>query len=93
MVHLHLIFQRIREAYLCVNLEKCHFSKRQLAFFGHLITQEWLIRLQEKFRAIVDFPAPRNIKEVLRFLGMCVWYSCQTFQVFQLYFTNYLARK
>ena len=75
MVHLEKIFERLAEANLAINFAKSHFGKRQLKFLGHIITQEGLMKQPEKVRAIVDFPIPRNVKEVLRFHGMAVWYS------------------
>jgi hypothetical protein len=73
--HIRLVFNRLEEAGLTINSEKSHFGKRQLAFLGHIVTQDGLMRQQEKVRAILDFSTPRNVKEVLRFHGMCSWYS------------------
>ncbi|OXA47645.1 Retrovirus-related Pol polyprotein from transposon opus [Folsomia candida] len=75
LVHIRLVFERLREARLSINLEKSHFAKRELSFLGHLITQSGLVRQPEKVRAIVDFPEPRTVKQLLRFHGMAVWYS------------------
>jgi hypothetical protein len=73
--HLNLIFKRLEEAGLTINADKSHFCKREITFLGHVITQNGLVKQPEKVRAITEFPTPRNVKEILRFHGMCQWYS------------------
>jgi len=73
--HIEIIFERLKEANLSINLEKSHFGKRELTFLGHTITQNGLMMQPEKLRAIRDFPTPTTVKKLLRFHGMCVWYS------------------
>jgi hypothetical protein len=40
-----------------------------------VVIQEGLRQNPEKVRAIVEYPVPNSETEVLRFLGMCEWYS------------------
>ena len=37
--HLHLLFQRLADFGLVVNVDKCQFGRRRIEFLGHLIDQ------------------------------------------------------
>lgn len=75
--HLELlkeVFQRLRTANLRLNIEKCHFCKKELRYLGHLINEDGIQTDPEKVRAIVEFPEPRTIKSLRSFLGVASWY-------------------
>lgn len=72
---MRLVLERLAEANLSINLEKSRFAKRDISFLGHVITQTGIKMQPEKIRAITEFPKPTTVKKLLRFLGMCVWYS------------------
>jgi hypothetical protein len=70
LAHLHMGFERLKEAGLSINLEKWHFAKQSLKFLGHFISEEGLTRLSDKV-----FKTSSNTEEILRLNGMCLWYS------------------
>lgn len=75
--HLELlkeVFGRLREADLRLNIEKCHFCKKELKYLGHLINEEGVQTDPEKVRAITEFPEPKAIKTLRSFLGLASWY-------------------
>ena len=45
-------------------------AQREVRFMGHLITSEGLKVDPEKVEAIVEMPAPTDVKGLKRFLGM-----------------------
>ena len=61
---------RIRDAGVTLNREKCEFEKGKLLFFGHVIDQHGVQADPEKTSAIEGLSSPSNITELRRFLGM-----------------------
>ncbi|KMQ81648.1 gag-pol fusion protein, partial [Lasius niger] len=79
--HLHLlteVFQRLRDARLRLNPDKCRFCVEQLKYLesimGHVIDREKIRTDPEKVSAVADWPEPRTVKQVRQFLGMASWY-------------------
>ena len=46
-----------------------------MAYLGFLLDIEGLRPDPEKVRPLMDYPAPRTVKQLRRFLGMVGWYS------------------
>ncbi|GFS10775.1 Pol polyprotein [Elysia marginata] len=63
------VLKRLQEAGLTLN-EKCKFSKDEIKFLGHIIDSRGIRADLQKVEAIINFPAPNNITELQRFLGM-----------------------
>ena len=63
------VLQRLQEAGLTLN-SKCEFSKQKIRFLGHIIDHKGLQADPQKTSAIAEFPAPTNITELQRFMGM-----------------------
>ena len=64
------LFQRLREADLKLNREKCNFFKSHIQYLGHLILGEGIKPLPEKLESIKEMPPPTTPKEVKQFLGL-----------------------
>lgn len=71
---LEQVFQRLTEADLTVRRDKCHFCRRELKFLGYVVDNTGLRCDPDKVSAILNIPAPKNVKEVRRFLGVTSWY-------------------
>lgn len=65
---------KLKEANLTVNLEKCEFFKTSLKFLGYIVGSNSLRTDPEKVSAMVNYPRPRSASEVKRFIGLCSWY-------------------
>ena len=48
LIHMRQLFQRLREADLKLNREKCNFFKSHIQYLGHLISGEGIKPLPEK---------------------------------------------
>ena len=72
--HLRTVFQRMREAKIKLNPNKCHIYQRQVAFLGHIVSQEGVATDPEKVRKISDSPAPQDIHQVRSVLGLFSYY-------------------
>lgn len=68
------VFWRLESAGLTLNLKKCNLIKRSLAFLGHVISEEGIKTEVGKVEAVRNFPTPKNVKDVQRFLGLLGWY-------------------
>lgn len=64
----------LRNAGLTLKLQKCHFCLTEVKFLGHVVTPEGVKADTAKTEAIQNFPIPKNLKELQRFLGMSGWY-------------------
>lgn len=71
---LRKIFQRLLDAGLSVNKEKCEFVKNELKYLGYIVDKHGLRPDPGKIESMVNFPTPRTAKEVRRFIGLISWY-------------------
>lgn len=68
------VLQRLVKAKLRVNWEKSEFGVKETTYLGYVINKNGLQVSNEKIQPLLDYPPPRNLKELRRFLGMCSWY-------------------
>ncbi|KAJ2937652.1 hypothetical protein O0L34_g19327 [Tuta absoluta] len=72
--HLHQLFARLRDYGMVINTAKCVFGVPEVTFLGYSITAEGTKPLPSKVEAIKDFPVPKTVRELRRFLGMVNFY-------------------
>ena len=68
------VLSRLREHKLYINMEKCKFFKDSIDFLGFVVSSKGVQMQQDKIDAIQKWPAPRNVSEILGFLGLCNFY-------------------
>lgn len=68
------VLRRLQEAKLRVNPDKCQILQKEIKYLGHVVNQLGIHTDPEKVRAIAEIKAPRDVKEMRRFLGMTSWY-------------------
>jgi transposase InsO family protein len=71
---LELVFQRLEQAGLKLRPDKCQFLKRKVRYLGYVISEEGIHTDPAKTDCLRDWPIPRNVKEVRRFLGFSGYY-------------------
>jgi RNase H-like domain found in reverse transcriptase/Reverse transcriptase (RNA-dependent DNA polymerase) len=71
---LEKIATKLVEAGLKANLDKSKFCKKELRYLGYVLDEQGLRTDPNKVSAVINFPAPKTIKELRRFIGMCGWY-------------------
>ena len=64
------VLQRLQEAGITLNTDKCCFSQTSVTFLGHLIDGAGIRPDPEKVAAIQGVRKPENIGDIRRFLGM-----------------------
>ena len=67
-------FSRLRKANLKIQLDKCEFLSKKVAYRGHIITKDGEKPNPEKIRAIKDLPEPKDSKGIKSFLGLSGYY-------------------
>ena len=72
--HLRIVFQRLKDYSLRINLGKCEFGKSELDFLCYKLNHEGCFPTPEKVQAITNFTKPKTIVELRRFLGMFNFY-------------------
>lgn len=72
---LEIVAKRLQEANLTINVSKSKFVMREIKYLGFIVGNGELKTDPEKVRAIADFPVPRTIRQLRRFLGMTGWYQ------------------
>ena len=72
--HLKLVIVRLQEAGLKLKLSKCHFFWEKVEYLGHVVTPSDLKPSAALTSAVLDFPAPQNVKEVRHFMGLSSYY-------------------
>ena len=72
--HLIEVLDRIRRANLRLKAEKCYFAATELQFLGHVVGKEGVKPDPEKVDKMVNYPEPRNIRELRGVLGLFSYY-------------------
>src|SRR6266540_5415965 len=62
--YLRLVFEALRRAGLMVKVKKCEFAKKELKFFGHIISREGIRTDPEKIEKMVNIGPPKNLEEL-----------------------------
>ncbi|CAH1254301.1 GIN1 [Branchiostoma lanceolatum] len=94
LTKLEAVFLRYREANLKLNPKKCKFLVREVEFLGHIISGDGTRTDPSKVSAVRDWPVPRNVKDIQKFLGFANYYRkfCKGFAETAKPLTN-LTRK
>ena len=64
------VFEALKTANLTLQVKKCHFGVQEVDFLGFVLRAGEIAPGKQKVRAIAEFPKPRNVHEVRRFLGL-----------------------
>ncbi len=72
--HVRLILNRLREAGLQMNINKCEFHVQEIIFLELLMSIERLKMNPRKVQAVVKWPALNNLTQVQSFIDFCNFY-------------------
>jgi Reverse transcriptase (RNA-dependent DNA polymerase)/RNase H-like domain found in reverse transcriptase len=72
--NLNVVLKRLADFNLKIQLDKCEFLKRETEFLGHVVTRNGVKTNPEKIKKILDWPCPKNDKEIKQFLGLAGYY-------------------
>ena len=71
---LQLVFERLRSANLILSPKKCELFQQEVAYLGHIVSQDGIAPDPSKIKSIQTWPQPSNVTEVRSFLGLCSYY-------------------
>lgn len=74
LVHLRKVIDRLKSANLKLKPAKCLFTPKEVEYLGHVITPNGLRPNPRITEAVQDFPTPKDVQAVRRFLGMSSYY-------------------
>jgi len=68
------VVKRLKENDLYVKLEKCKWKMREVGFLGVMIGLEGIKMEEKKIKGVLDWPIPKCVKDVQKFLGLVNYY-------------------
>lgn len=72
--HLNIIFQRLNNYGITINLSKCVFGQTGLEYLGYQVSSKGIRPTEDKVKAIEDYPKPQTVEDLRRFTGMVNFY-------------------
>ena len=73
-VHVRTILQRLKDNNLYSKIEKCIFHASSVEFLGYVVSSNGISMEPSRVKAIRDWPTPRSIKDIQKFLGFANFY-------------------
>jgi len=73
-IKFHKLADRLRNANLKLQPDKCEFLHREVTYLGHKITEKGVRPDPNKTKAVEGFPVPKNQKNIKQFLGLAGYY-------------------
>ena len=71
---LDCVLSKLKCAGIKLNIKKCEFYVNCIEYLGHIFDQNGVHPNPNKVRAIVDAPAPQDLKQLQAFIGICQYY-------------------
>ncbi|CAK1588892.1 unnamed protein product [Parnassius mnemosyne] len=68
------VLQRLDDAGLSVQMNKCEFFKDEISYLGHVIDKTGVRKSPEKVKTILEAPKPNNVLQLQSFLGLANYY-------------------
>ena len=72
--HLRAALKCCADKKLFIKQSKCQFFRQEVEFLGHYVGRSGIRMVEDKVRAVEDWPAPTRQKEVERFIGLAGYY-------------------
>jgi hypothetical protein len=70
----HQVLQYLLDLNLFLRPEKCSFNRTSVEYLGIIISKGKLHMDPIKLKAVHDWPRPKTIKDIQKFLGFCNFY-------------------
>jgi len=72
--HIERVLQRIKAAGLTMKMSKCEFATAVIEYLGHTVGEGQVKPNRRKIQAVIDFPRPKDRKQMRQFLGIANFY-------------------
>jgi hypothetical protein len=70
----HQVLQRLLDLDLFLRPEKCSFNRTSVEYLSIIISEGKLCMDLIKLKAVKDWPQPKTVKDIQKFLGFCNFY-------------------
>lgn len=74
LVHLRLVFERLRKHRFQVKMSKCHFFQKQIRYLGHILSPDGIQVDPEKVQTLLDWEFPSSSLGMQQFLGLANYF-------------------
>ena len=68
------LMERLRNAKLRLQPDKCEFLRHEVNYLGHIISEDGVKPDPKKIEAVSKFPRPKKVKNIKQFLGLAGYY-------------------
>ena len=76
-----VVLNKLVDARLKVNREKCEFCCSSVTYLGFLLDQDGLRPDPDRGTALLNYPTPTNLRQLRGFLGIVNWYESTTVRI------------
>lgn len=73
--NLQTVLMKFRKAGMKIRPDKCELFRDNVKFLGHMVSKDGIFMDPAKVKAIINWAAPTNLKELETFLGTCMYYK------------------
>ena len=74
LLHLKAVIEKLADVGLKLKPEKCRFAQKELEYLGHVVSRDGLRTSPRLVDAVRNFPVPKTVQDVRRFLGLSSYY-------------------
>ncbi|KAK2387384.1 hypothetical protein QL285_061173 [Trifolium repens] len=74
VLHLQTVFDCLLQHQFFLKQSKCTLAQNSISYLGHIVSSKGVGPDPEKIQAMVDWPVPKNIKQLRGFLGLTGFY-------------------
>ena len=71
---LRKVFERMSEYNLELRIDKCEFLMTKVSYLGYEVCDEGIRPAESNIKSVLNYPVPRNVHDVHRFVGMCSFF-------------------
>ena len=72
--HVKEVLRRLRKHGLFARADKCEFHTDTVEYLGYILSPDGLVMSKDKVKTVLDWPEPRNVKDIQSFLGFANFY-------------------
>ena len=72
--HVDRVLQLLKEKQLYAKPSKCFFGVKEVEYLGHIVSHRGVKVDPNKFKAMMDWPIPKTLKNLRGFLGLIGYY-------------------
>lgn len=68
------LFKLAGKNHLLFRIDKCYLAQTEMKYFGYCVNAHGIRPSDENIESILNYPIPRKVKEVHRFIGLASYF-------------------